>query len=124
MAGLNPAVCRAQAEVLENQAQKIKTIRANVDSLVEERRFAVKHITVDCGGMLSLQRHIHRAEHWVVVRGTATVTINGETRLVTENESVYVPLGAIHRIANEGKMLDGLARGAFPTAGRLIQNDV
>lgn len=75
-----------------------------VDTLVEHERYAVKHITVDCGGVLSLQKHIHRAEHWVVVSGTATVTINGETRLVTENESVYVPVGTVHRVANEGKL--------------------
>lgn len=75
-----------------------------VDSLVEESRFAVKHITVDCGGVLSLQRHMHRAEHWVVVSGTATVTIDGQTRLVAENASVYVPIGAVHRIENEGKL--------------------
>jgi mannose-1-phosphate guanylyltransferase/mannose-6-phosphate isomerase len=75
-----------------------------VDSLVADARFAVKHITVDCGGILSLQKHVHRAEHWIVVSGTATVTIDGETHMVTENESVYVPVGAVHRIANEGQI--------------------
>jgi mannose-1-phosphate guanylyltransferase/mannose-6-phosphate isomerase len=73
-----------------------------VDSVVEGARYAVKHITVDCGGVLSLQKHMHRSEHWVVVSGTATITIGEETRLVTENESVYVPLGVVHRISNEG----------------------
>lgn len=75
-----------------------------VDSVVDGPRYAVKHITVDCGGMLSLQKHMHRSEHWIVVSGTATITIGEQTRLVTENESVYVPLGVVHRIANEGKV--------------------
>lgn len=75
-----------------------------VDSVVDGTRYAVKHITVDCGGVLSLQKHMHRAEHWVVVSGTATITIGDHTRLVTENESVYVPVGVVHRIANEGKV--------------------
>lgn len=73
-----------------------------VDSVVEGARYAVKHITVERGGVLSLQKHMHRSEHWVVVSGTATITIGDDTRLVTENESVYVPLGVVHRIANEG----------------------
>ena len=75
-----------------------------VDSVVDGDRYAVKHITVDRGGKLSLQKHLHRSEHWIVVKGTATITIGDETRLVTENESVYVPLGVTHRIANEGKV--------------------
>ena len=54
--------------------------------------------------MLSLQKHFHRAEHWVVVRGTAVVTRDGEEILVRENESVYLPLGAVHRLANPGRI--------------------
>ena len=56
------------------------------------------------GHVLSLQKHFHRAEHWVVVRGTAVVTRDGEEILVRENESVYLPLGAVHRLANPGRI--------------------
>jgi mannose-6-phosphate isomerase-like protein (cupin superfamily) len=67
-------------------------------------RFQVKRIVVRPGGTLSLQKHMHRAEHWVVVRGTAEVTIGEEVRLVHENESVYIPMGTVHRLANQGKI--------------------
>jgi len=67
-------------------------------------RFRVKRIQVSPGKKLSLQKHHHRAEHWVVVRGTAEVTRDGETTLVRENESVYLPLGCVHRLANPGKI--------------------
>jgi mannose-1-phosphate guanylyltransferase/mannose-6-phosphate isomerase len=67
-------------------------------------RFRVKRIQVAPGKKLSLQKHHHRAEHWVVVRGTAEVTRDHETILVRENESVYLPLGCIHRLANPGKI--------------------
>ncbi len=67
-------------------------------------RFQVKSIVVKPGGQLSLQSHVHRAEHWVVVEGTATVTIGSEVRLLSENQSVYIPLGEIHRLANNGKV--------------------
>jgi mannose-1-phosphate guanylyltransferase / mannose-6-phosphate isomerase len=67
-------------------------------------RFQVKRIVVIPGGMLSLQKHRHRAEHWVVVRGTAEVTVDKETRAVHENESVYIPIGSVHRLANQGKI--------------------
>jgi mannose-1-phosphate guanylyltransferase/mannose-6-phosphate isomerase len=65
-------------------------------------RYQVKRITVKPGGRLSLQMHHHRAEHWVVVRGTARVTRGDQTYMVTENESTYIPLGEIHRIENPG----------------------
>lgn len=67
-------------------------------------RFQVKSIVVNPGGQLSLQSHVHRAEHWVVVEGTATVTIGEEVVLVSENQSVYIPLGTVHRLANAGKL--------------------
>ncbi|SEF49463.1 Mannose-6-phosphate isomerase [Methylobacterium sp. 190mf] len=56
------------------------------------------------GGRLSLQKHYHRAEHWVVVRGTAEVTIDERVVLVHENEAVYLPIGSMHRLANPGKI--------------------
>jgi mannose-1-phosphate guanylyltransferase/mannose-6-phosphate isomerase len=67
-------------------------------------RFQVKRIMVKPGGVLSLQSHHHRSEHWVVVSGTARVTVGDEVRLLTENQSVYIPLGAIHRMENPGKV--------------------
>jgi mannose-1-phosphate guanylyltransferase/mannose-6-phosphate isomerase len=67
-------------------------------------RHQVKRITVKPGGILSLQKHYHRAEHWVVVRGTAEVTRNDETIIVHENESIYLPIGCIHRMSNPGKI--------------------
>ena len=67
-------------------------------------RFQVKRIVVTPGGVLSLQKHRHRAEHWVVVRGTAEVTIGEKVRAVQENESVYIPIGSVHRLANKGKI--------------------
>jgi mannose-1-phosphate guanylyltransferase/mannose-6-phosphate isomerase len=66
-------------------------------------RFQVKRIMVKPGEALSLQMHHHRAEHWVVVSGTAKVTRNEETKLVAENESTYIPIGAKHRLENPGK---------------------
>jgi mannose-1-phosphate guanylyltransferase/mannose-1-phosphate guanylyltransferase/mannose-6-phosphate isomerase len=67
-------------------------------------RFQVKRISVNPGAKLSLQMHYHRAEHWVVVNGTALVTRNDETVLLRENESIFVPLGCTHRLENPGKM--------------------
>ena len=74
------------------------------ESLVLADRFQVKRIHVNPGGSLSLQSHHHRAEHWIVVQGTAKVTVDGEMRLVGENRSVYVPLGARHRLETPGKL--------------------
>ena len=67
-------------------------------------RFQVKRIVVTPGGILSLQKDRHRAEHWVVVRGTAEVTIGDKVSAVHENESVYIPIGSVHRLANKGKI--------------------
>jgi len=74
------------------------------ESLATGPRFQVKRITVRPDGVLSLQSHLHRAEHWVVVSGTAEVTIGDTVRTLSENQSVYVPLGATHRLANRGKV--------------------
>ncbi|MCB2136880.1 MAG: mannose-1-phosphate guanylyltransferase/mannose-6-phosphate isomerase [Rhodobacteraceae bacterium] len=67
-------------------------------------RFRVKRIVVKPGAKLSLQRHHHRAEHWVVVRGTAEVTLDGNISILHENESIYISIGSIHRLANPGKI--------------------
>ncbi len=74
------------------------------ESLVMGNRFQVKRIVVHPGAALSLQSHHHRAEHWIVVEGTAKVTIDKEVRLLTENQSLYIPLGAVHRLENPGKV--------------------
>ncbi len=74
------------------------------ETLVLADRFQVKRIVVHPGASLSLQSHVHRAEHWIVVSGTAKVTVNDTVSLLTENQSVYVPLGAVHRMENPGKL--------------------
>jgi len=74
------------------------------ETLAIDERFQVKRIVVKPGGILSLQSHVHRAEHWIVVSGTARVTIADEVKLVTENQSVYIPLGTKHRLENPGKL--------------------
>jgi mannose-1-phosphate guanylyltransferase/mannose-6-phosphate isomerase len=67
-------------------------------------RYRVKRIVVKPGTKLSLQKHFHRSEHWVVVKGTAEITLGNDVRSVHENESVYIPIGSIHRLANPGKI--------------------
>ncbi|MBN8974758.1 MAG: mannose-1-phosphate guanylyltransferase/mannose-6-phosphate isomerase [Rhizobiales bacterium] len=67
-------------------------------------RHQVKRIVVNAGSRLSLQKHHHRSEHWIVVRGTALVTLNGKEEILHENESIYIPIGAEHRLENPGKI--------------------
>lgn len=74
------------------------------ETLAISDRFQVKRIVVKPGGILSLQSHMHRSEHWIVVSGTARVTLNDDVMLVTENQSIYIPLGARHRLENPGKL--------------------
>ena len=74
------------------------------ESIALGPRFQVKRIAVNPGAALSLQSHNHRSEHWIVVEGTAKVTIDDEVKTVTENQSVYIPLGAVHRMENPGKL--------------------
>lgn len=74
------------------------------DSVDAGPRYQVKRITVQPGAKLSVQMHHHRAEHWIVVSGTARVTLDGQQRLLTENESIYLPLGAVHALENPGKI--------------------
>jgi mannose-1-phosphate guanylyltransferase/mannose-6-phosphate isomerase len=76
----------------------------NYRSLDRGPRHQVKRIVVKPGGRLSLQKHHHRSEHWIVVSGTATVTVAGTVKTLHENESVYIPIGAIHRLENPGKI--------------------
>ncbi len=74
------------------------------DSVDAGDRFQVKRIMVKPGATLSLQKHHHRAEHWIVVRGTAEVTNGDQVILLSENQSTYIPLGTVHRLANPGKV--------------------
>jgi mannose-1-phosphate guanylyltransferase/mannose-6-phosphate isomerase len=74
------------------------------ESVDSGERFQVKRLVVAPGGVLSLQKHLHRAEHWVVVRGTAEVTVGEAKKIVHENESAYIPIGTVHRLANPGKI--------------------
>jgi len=74
------------------------------DSIDNGERYQVKRITVKPGEKLSIQMHHHRAEHWIVVSGTANVTVDGKERLLSENQSVYIPLGAVHALENPGKI--------------------
>ena len=72
--------------------------------VVEDHRWQVKRISVKPGASLSMQMHHHRAEHWVVVRGTALVERDGEQQLISENQSTYIPLGCKHRLSNPGQI--------------------
>ena len=74
------------------------------DSIDNGARFQVKRITVKPGEKLSVQMHHHRAEHWIVVSGSANVTIGEETHFVTENQSKYIPIGEVHALENPGKI--------------------
>ena len=74
------------------------------ETLILQDRFQVKRIHVHPGAALSLQSHYHRSEHWIVVQGTAKVTVDAEVRLLTENQSIYIPLGAVHRMENPGRV--------------------
>ncbi|EPQ0644508.1 mannose-1-phosphate guanylyltransferase/mannose-6-phosphate isomerase [Klebsiella aerogenes] len=74
------------------------------DKIVESERYHVNRVTVKPGGMFSLQRHLHRAEHWIVLSGTAEVTLEDKRFLLTENQSTFIPAGKIHMLENPGKI--------------------
>jgi mannose-1-phosphate guanylyltransferase/mannose-6-phosphate isomerase len=109
---------RSQAEQVKTLVEQLKS--QNHRAAVEHRRiyrpwgyyqdidiaprYRVKRIVVKPGSKLSLQKHFHRSEHWVVVQGTAEVTLGTDQRSVHENESIYIPIGSVHRLANPGKI--------------------
>lgn len=109
---------RSKAEQVKDLVEELKA--RNYAAAVEHRRiyrpwgyyqdidladrYRVKRIMVKPGSSLSLQKHFHRSEHWVVVRGTAEVTVASDLRMVHENESIYIPIGSVHRLANPGKI--------------------
>jgi len=84
--------------------RKVQRPWGSYDGIEKGERFQVKRIVVEPGASLSLQMHYHRAEHWIVVRGTARVTRGEETFLLSENESTYIPIGTKHRLENPGRM--------------------
>jgi len=106
------------ADGLKRLVAKLKTIAPQVteehlkahrpwgsyQSIDMGERHQVKRIVVKPGGRLSLQKHHHRSEHWIVVRGAARVTVNELVKIVHENESIYIPIGATHRMENPGKI--------------------
>ena len=75
------------------------------DVIDEGDRYKVKSIEVKPGEKLSLQKHHHRSEHWVVVSGTALTEWDGKEKLLAENQSTYIPVGSVHRLSNPGKIL-------------------
>ena len=100
------AVERLKAEKIQQATSFSKDHRpwGWFEVLAVSERFQVKRIHVNPGAALSLQSHHHRSEHWIVVEGTAKVTVDDMVKLVSEGESVYIPLGAIHRMENPGKL--------------------
>jgi mannose-1-phosphate guanylyltransferase / mannose-6-phosphate isomerase len=109
---------RAKAEQVKTLVEQLKAnnYRAGVEhrriyrpwgyyqDIDSAPRYRVKRIVVKPGSKLSLQKHFHRSEHWVVVKGTAEVTLGNDVRSVHENESIYIPIGSVHRLANPGKI--------------------
>jgi mannose-1-phosphate guanylyltransferase / mannose-6-phosphate isomerase len=95
---------REKAPKVTEEHLKVHRPWGSYQSIDQGARFQVKRIVVKQGGRLSLQLHHHRAEHWIVVRGTARVTIGNEIKVVHENESVFIPIGARHRLENPGKI--------------------
>jgi mannose-1-phosphate guanylyltransferase/mannose-6-phosphate isomerase len=111
---------RGRAEAKEHR--RVHRPWGYYESVDGGERFQVKRIVVIPGGKLSLQRHHHRAEHWVVVRGTAEVTVGDAVRTVHENESIYIPIGSVHRLANPGRI--GLELIEVQTGSYLGEDDI
>jgi len=105
--GLKRLVAKLKMVAPEVTEAHIKVHRpwGNYQSVDNGERHQVKRIVVKPGQRLSLQKHYHRSEHWIVVRGTARVTVNEALTTVHENESIYIPMGAVHRLENPGKIL-------------------
>jgi mannose-1-phosphate guanylyltransferase/mannose-6-phosphate isomerase len=105
--GLKRLVAKLKAVAPQVTEEHLKVHRpwGNYQSIDTGDRHQVKRIVVKPGGRLSLQKHHHRSEHWIVVRGAARVTVNELVKIVHENESIYIPIGATHRLENPGKIL-------------------
>jgi mannose-1-phosphate guanylyltransferase len=96
------AQIKASGRTHHYQHRKVYRPWGIYDSIDNGERYQVKRITVKPGAKLSVQMHHHRAEHWIVVSGTAKVTNGDKTFLVTENESTYIPIGQVHALENPG----------------------
>src|SRR5947209_7685579 len=105
--GLKRLVTRLKTVAPKVTEEHLKVHRpwGSYQSVDNGERHQVKRIVVKPGGRLSLQKHHHRAEHWIVVRGAARVTVNETVKTVHENESIYIPMGAVHRMENPGKIM-------------------
>ena len=105
--GMKRLVTKVKAVAPQTTEEHLKVHRpwGAYQSVDTGDRHQVKRITVKAGGRLSLQKHHHRSEHWIVVRGAARVTVNELVKIVHENESIYIPIGATHRLENPGKIL-------------------
>jgi len=105
--GLKRLVAKLKAVAPQVTEDHLKVHRpwGSYQSVDMGERHQVKRIVVKPGGRLSLQKHHHRSEHWIVVRGAARVTVNEDVKTVHENESIYIPIGAVHRLENPGKIL-------------------
>ncbi|MDE5446515.1 cupin domain-containing protein, partial [Bradyrhizobium sp. CSA207] len=105
--GLKRLVTKLKAVAPKVTEEHLKVHRpwGSYQSVDNGERHQVKRIVVKPGGRLSLQKHHHRAEHWIVVRGAARVTVNETVKTVHENESIYIPMGAVHRMENPGKIM-------------------
>jgi mannose-1-phosphate guanylyltransferase / mannose-6-phosphate isomerase len=105
--GLKRLVAKLKSVAPEVTESHIKVHRpwGSYQSVDNGERHQVKRIIVKPGERLSLQKHHHRSEHWIVVRGAARVTVNETVKIVHENESIYIPIGAVHRLENPGKIL-------------------
>ncbi len=101
---VKPLVAQLQAQARAEAVEGLQIFRpwGNYERLDMDESYQVKRIVVKPGGVLSLQKHRHRAEHWVMVRGEAEATIDGRVQALLPGQSVYVPLGAVHRLANRG----------------------
>jgi len=119
----NDAIYVGRLSAAQNVGAMVKTLRAGKEtaglteihrtayrpwggysSVLNGERFQVKRLFVKPGKKLSLQKHHHRAEHWIVVKGTAEVTVDGTVTVLSENQSIYLPLGCVHRLSNPGKI--------------------
>ena len=98
------AQLRTVAPKVTEDHLKVHRPWGSYQSVDNGERHQVKRIVVKAGGRLSLQKHHHRSEHWIIVRGTAQVTVNELVKIVHENESIYIPIGATHRLENPGKI--------------------
>ena len=94
---------RARGDARADEPARVYRPWGTYQTMDRGERFQTKRIIVKPGAKLSLQKHHHRSEHWIVVTGTAEVTIGAETRLLQENESTFIPAGTAHRLANPGK---------------------